>query len=256
MSRTLSSAAALFVFALAPASAQTVSLEFDHGQVSLRAQNAPIRMILAEWARLGGTQIVNGEGITGAPVTLELTGVPERQALDVLLRQVSGYIVGPRHASSEHASEFDRIVILPTSSAPRNLPAPAATFAAPAAPAMPPGFVQDFPEEFIPNDIPVDQFGIPLGQGRTDPATNRRFQIPRDFVPPEGFEVQPDLLFQPDPPGAEDLVAPGQQPAAQPGSGIPFPASPFVTPSGGLRPGEIAPVPPPQRRTPQADDNP
>jgi hypothetical protein len=252
MCRTSSIAAALFLLTFAPASAQTVSLEFDRGHVSLRAQNAPIRMILAEWTRLGGTQIVNGEGIAGAPVTLELTDISERQALDVLLRQVSGYILGPRQSSSEYASEFDRIVILPTSSAPRNLPAPAAAFAPPAAP--PAGFVQDFPEEFVPNDIPVDQFGIPLGQGQVDPATNRRFRIPRDFVPPEGFELQPDLLFQPDPPGAEELLAPAQRPAAQPG--IPFPVSPFVTQPGGLRPGEIAPVPAPQGRTPQVNDEP
>ena len=93
--------------------------------MTLSAQNAPVRAILQEWARLGGATIVNGDRVAGPPVTLELTGVPERQALDVVLRSVAGYIVAPRRAGSPGASAFDRIMILPTSVAPR-APAPAA----------------------------------------------------------------------------------------------------------------------------------
>ena len=96
-----------------------VTLQFNDGQVTLSAQNAPVRAILAEWARLGGATIVNGDRVAGPPVTLELTGVPERQALDVVLRSVAGYMVAPRRAGSQGASAFDRIMILPTSTAPR-----------------------------------------------------------------------------------------------------------------------------------------
>ena len=108
-----------------PAGAQApgVKLQFNAGQVSLSAQNAPIRTILAEWARLGGVTIVNGDRVAGPPVTLELSRVSERQALDIVLRNVAGYMIAPRPATSKGASTFDRIVILPTSVAPR-APAP------------------------------------------------------------------------------------------------------------------------------------
>src|SRR5688572_27077962 len=119
---------AAFVFLAGTASAQGVQLQFNAGQVTLSAQNAPVRAILQEWARLGGATIINGDRVAGPPVTLELTGVPERQALDVVLRSVAGYIVAPRRAGSQGASAFDRIMILPTSVAPRT-PAPAAAAA-------------------------------------------------------------------------------------------------------------------------------
>jgi hypothetical protein len=64
--------------------------------VTLHAQNVPVRTILAEWARVGGARIVNGERVAGAPVTLDLEGIPERQALDIILRGVSGYVVAAR----------------------------------------------------------------------------------------------------------------------------------------------------------------
>ena len=110
-----------------PADAQQpVTLQFNAGQVTLSAQNAPVRAILAEWARLGGATVVNGDRVAGPPVTLELTDVPERQALDVILRGVAGYMLAPRRAGSMGASAFDRIMILPTSVAPRNPPPAAA----------------------------------------------------------------------------------------------------------------------------------
>ena len=81
---------ALLLISAVPADAQQpVSVQFRAGRVTLVARNAPIRTILAEWARLGGATVVNGERVAGAPVTLELTDVPERQALDVILRGVA-----------------------------------------------------------------------------------------------------------------------------------------------------------------------
>src|SRR5215468_3209396 len=97
---------------------QPLRLQMAGGRVTLHAQNVPIRTILAEWSRLGGAKIVNGEGVVGAPVTLDLENVPERQALDILLRGVSGYMLAARNAGSSGASMFDRIMILPTSVAP------------------------------------------------------------------------------------------------------------------------------------------
>src|SRR5215208_5104095 len=86
------------------ASAQAVKMQFNNGRVTLSAQNAPLRTVLAEWSRIGGTQIVNGDRVSGAPLTLELTNVPERQALDIILRNVSGYMAGPRPALMAGAS--------------------------------------------------------------------------------------------------------------------------------------------------------
>jgi hypothetical protein len=113
--------------AAAPAAAQRpVLLQFDGGRVTLRAENAPVRMILAEWARLGGALVVNGEKVIGAPVTLELVGVPEKEALDIVLRRaVAGYVLTGRRAGTHGASAFDRILIVPASTVPAPVPATA-----------------------------------------------------------------------------------------------------------------------------------
>ena len=55
-----------------------------------------MRQILTEWARVGQTRIVNVERIPGGPVTLQLTDVPESEALDLLLRSVTGYMAAQR----------------------------------------------------------------------------------------------------------------------------------------------------------------
>ena len=112
------------VLAASSAAAQAVKLEFQDGKVHLNAQNASVAPILAEWARSAARSIVNGERIAGAPVTLELTDVPERQALDILLRGVGGYIVAPADARSPARRRFDRVCILPTSSRRDRPPAP------------------------------------------------------------------------------------------------------------------------------------
>ena len=121
--RALTVTAILLGWTCAAQAQQSVRLEFNDGRVTLSARDAPLRAILAEWARLGGATVVNGDRVVGQPVTLELTAVPERQALDVLLRGVPGYMIAPRQAGSNGVSMFDRILILPTSTPPPN-PAP------------------------------------------------------------------------------------------------------------------------------------
>lgn len=118
--QTAIACAAILLGCAASSSAQTVSLQFNNGRVSLNAQDASIRTILAEWARVGGTRMVNHERISGAPVTLELADVPERQALDVLLRTAAGYVVTAHQGPGAGASMISGVVILPTTSAPRN----------------------------------------------------------------------------------------------------------------------------------------
>jgi hypothetical protein len=101
-----------------PAEAQ-LKLQISDGRVTLDAVNVPTRQILAEWARIGGTRIVGGDKVAGAPLTLKLVDVPEKQALDIILRNVAGFMAAPRLASAAPgASTYDRILIMATSSAP------------------------------------------------------------------------------------------------------------------------------------------
>ena len=69
------------------------------GRVTLVAKNATIRQILAEWERVGQTKVVNGDRLPGGLLNLELTNMPEQQALDIILRSVSG-------SSSHHAQSW------------------------------------------------------------------------------------------------------------------------------------------------------
>src|ERR1044071_1492987 len=111
--RILSSLVSLSLFAVSTASAE-VTVTMQDGRVSIVAREATVRQILTEWARVGQTKIVNVERIPGGPVTIELKSVTETQALDVLLRPLSGYILAPRAAAGANMSIFDRIIIMPT----------------------------------------------------------------------------------------------------------------------------------------------
>ena len=116
--RSTTIVATLFVLlcSAGPVAAQALSIEFHDGRVRLKADNVPVSRILAEWTRVGGTKIVHGERVPGAPLTLEITDVPERQALEIVLRNAAGYMVLGRDASSTGASAFAKIMVLPTTS--------------------------------------------------------------------------------------------------------------------------------------------
>jgi hypothetical protein len=90
-----------------------VRLSFHDGQVSIVAKDATIGQILAEWAKIGQTKIVNGERIPGALLTIELENVSEQRALDVVLREWTGYVAAPRASAVPNASRFDRIIVVP-----------------------------------------------------------------------------------------------------------------------------------------------
>lgn len=231
---------ALLLISAVPADAQQpVSVQFKAGRVTLVARNAPIRAILAEWARLGGATVVNGERVPGAPVTLELTDVPERQALDVILRGVAGYMLAPRRAGSVGASTFDRIMILPTSVAPRNPPPAAAAAARPGVPR--PALIPPRPPEVV-LDAPVEVEDAVESDAVVTPPVNPGL-TPR--VPPI---VRPL-------PGAEstqDETESDNQGAAAPGTTVTTtPSNPFGMPVGSsTTPGVISPVPRPQQQAP------
>lgn len=102
---------------VSPASAD-VQLSIRDGRVSIVAKDATVRQILTEWARVGRTNIVNVERIPGGPITLELKDVPEAEALDILLRTLSGYMAAPRMAQRPDVSQFETVVVMPTTAPP------------------------------------------------------------------------------------------------------------------------------------------
>jgi hypothetical protein len=211
--RTALVCAAILLGVAATSSAQAVSLQFNNGRVTLNAQNAPIRAILVEWARLGGTRIVNGDRVGGAPVTLELTDMPERAALDILLRTAAGYVVTARQEPGG-PSTLGGVVILATSSAPRTQ-APV-TFGAATVQQQRP-FPEDVDERQGVISAPVLP-GVPTAPAVPGPSVVR--------VGPGAPFGQPDTTQQP-----------------------PAPARPVTTLQtlpGTSRPGEITPPPPPQ----------
>jgi hypothetical protein len=140
----ISKALALGVFVLAfgvgsssTASAE-VQLTIQNGRVSLVAKDATLRQILAEWAKVGQTKIVNGERVPGGPLTLRFTDWPEERVLDTLLRTLTGYVAQPRATDVANLSRFDRIVVMPTIATPAAAVsgAPAPVFPQPGAPAF------------------------------------------------------------------------------------------------------------------------
>jgi hypothetical protein len=92
--------------------AQQVSLTLNNGRVTLKATNATVRQILDEWARVGGTKIVNGDKVGGQPVTLTLVDEPEGQALETVLRSAAGYMVAERANPAPNTSRFERIMLM------------------------------------------------------------------------------------------------------------------------------------------------
>jgi hypothetical protein len=226
--RSVSLCAILLLGYAGSVSAQAVKLEFVGGLVNLTVQNAPARVVLAEWARLGGTQMVNGNNVTGAPLTLELIGVAERYALEVILRGVPGYIVSNRQSPGVGgASAFDRVMIMPTTRA--VAPAGGATFGAP---------VQRPPVFETGNDEPTDVTTIQRVQEQravaeaarraAEEAAGRVVVTGQPVVgqPGSAVVIRPGGAPQPFFPDPAPAAAP---PPAQPGAGQPArPTNPFA----------------------------
>lgn len=199
------------------ASAGELVVRLADGRATVIARDVTVAQILAEWARVGDTRIVNGDKLLGAPVTLELVDMPEKQALDVLLRSAAGYMTAPRPGPATGASVYDRVVILATSHAPVN-PAP-----------MPQPFARPFMQQQIlqqqqqlmqqqlmqqpPQDYVLDDQGNPV----FDPGMAQ----PGMVVPPPGMVPQ-GVPYQ----GAP--MVPGQAPGG--------PQGPVTSPTPGQLP--------------------
>jgi hypothetical protein len=97
----------------APSVAGQVKLEIRGGLVTLEAKDATIREIFAEWARVGNTRVANAESAPGGPMTILLVGVPEREALETLLRSVGGFLAVARTSPSDYGSAYVQILLMP-----------------------------------------------------------------------------------------------------------------------------------------------
>jgi hypothetical protein len=214
----------------ATASAGELALSFKDGRVTLKASDVTLRQVLNEWARLGQTRIVGLEKLGGGLLTLELTNLPEKQALEILLRSIAGYAAAPR-ASVEagpgmaaNLSRFDRLMLLPTSiasAAPMAPPRPAAAFAPPPQAAFPDP-IQLANQEAADAEEAPNPPGVPVFNPNGEPVTPAVPTLPGGPMP-----------GQLRPPGADDPNA--QAPTNGP---APVGTAPLVT----TRPGVI-PVP-------------
>ena len=257
---TLALAGALSL-ALGTQASADVRISLRDGRVSLSAKDATVRQILTEWARVGRTQIVNVERIAGGPITIELTNVPEQDALDMLLRTLSGYMVAPRAPSIADASQFDRIIVMPTTASPR----PAASASAPPPPA--PfgnlnGIMQPPPEDddnnHVPGGITLPPALAPifnnlnLGGQQGQPNNPRR---PGNTAGPGPgiFGTVPQSDQQVVVPVPAVPTAPGTQPAASPFGAVAAPGMIAAPPPG--QPGAILlpQLQPQQRRSPNEE---
>jgi hypothetical protein len=174
---------ALLVTAAGAASTAAAELKLDirDGKVTLDARDVTIRQILAEWGRVGQTRIVNIERVGSGPVTLQLSAVSERQALDIILRSLSGYLAAPRAAGSAGASAYDRILILAASSV-----------------------------------TPTSRTQAPASSGRTPTGVQPRPAMP-GFGSPELMLPEPD---EPDDGADEQNGPPGRQLPGRPGGAV------------------------------------
>jgi hypothetical protein len=195
----------------ASASSADVQVAMNNGRVSIVAKDATVRQILTEWARVGQTKVVNVDRIPGGPVTLELTNMPEGQALDVLLKSVSGYMAAPRQTVVAGLSVFDRIIVMPTAAAPRQ------TMSTPSAPVFQqPQFV---PASASPADDDPDEPPAPNVQLPNQP----RGPVFNAFPPPQVGGPQNG------PVGGAAVAFPTGQPAAP----VTFGSTPTAPVGGG-----------------------
>lgn len=211
--------AALVAVLATPAAAGEVKVTLNQGLVTIIADEAPISRILAEWARVGQTRIVNGEKMMTV-VTLQLVDMPERKALDILLRSASGYMAAERQAPVLGGSAFDRIMILPFSRPPAAAPVAASSSPAPFQPGPRPQQMMTQPQD---DDQPVMPPGMGPQPNQAGPQTSPMPGMPTNNQNPNGAPAPQQTLprpgFLPAPPGTPNQPVPFGAPKPPGGGG-------------------------------------
>ncbi|MEO5740956.1 MAG: hypothetical protein ABIS29_10220 [Vicinamibacterales bacterium] len=247
----------LLVWSVSPSWAASLTLSMQGGLVSLDAQDVTVRQILTEWARIGKTRIINVERITGAPVTLKFEGIPEKQALDIVLRSIPGYVALPRAAPVADASLYDRILIMATTTAVAALRPQQPTPGFPGMQGAMPGTQGGTVTQLRPN-LPA-----PLSPGMLPEPPDSADQMDDPAIAAAAAAgLVPIPAFNPGPfVNPVPLMPPGgAQPKSAPSApGVGAPINPFNVPVGTAQP-SLAPPPPPAQappnsrvRPPQAD---
>jgi hypothetical protein len=227
--------------AFATAAHADVQLSIRDGRVTLVAKDATLRQILTEWSRVGKTTVLNLERIPGGPLTLELRDVPEGEALDILLRNLSGYMAAPRTSPVADGSVYASIAVMPTVAQPLSRAA-SATSPTPAPFTPPTPFVQNDDEENAAAQL-RNAAGQPLrvptfttfpGGQPAQPGNN----VPRPVLP----VVRPGVVAAPPVANPNDFPP---SPVAPPFTNAPVQPSPGQTPGaiGVSAPGMIVPAP-------------
>ena len=233
-----------------PSWAASLTLSVRDGLVSLDAQDVTVRQILTEWARVGRTRIINVERVAGGPITLKLDAVPEKQALDIILRTIPGYMAVPRAQQVADASTYDSILIMATTTA---VAAPRPQQPGPAFPGQSGNVTQLRPAQ-----------PAPLSPGLLiDPPNSADQMDDPALAAAAAAGLVPIPALNPAPAGATSapLTLPGQPQPAQKAPGAGAPTNPWNAPIGTPQPSLAPPAPveqtpPPagQRvRPPQAD---
>lgn len=190
------------------ATAGELTVQIADGRATVIAREVPLRQILDEWARVGNTRVVNGEKMSGGPVTLELVDLPEKQALDILLRSAAGYMAAPRPEHAAGASLYDRVIILATSRPPA---------ASPVMPPQPFGGNRPFIQQTLPPQPRPDE---DIGERDEGPMPGPGMVPPPGVPFPGGPEADPNEL--PQQPAPITSPRPGQLPQQpQPTPGVP-----------------------------------
>ena len=162
------------------------------------------------------------ERIPGGPLTLELKDVPEDQALDILMRPLSGYVAAPRALRSPNLSKFDRILVMPTVAAARQ--AAAATSAPPSPVFQPQPTFQPPQAQPDDNDDPPQPGQQPPTRGPIVTAFPQPQVVNPNAVPGNGQFVPPPGLTMPGaavPQQPQQPMAPSAVPTAPVGVAVP-----------------------------------
>ena len=126
--RRTAAAFALAFLVAGNCSAQGLVVWFDNGRVTVLAEQVSVRQILMEWSRIGSVSLENADRLPSAPIVVHLVNLPERAALETLLRGVNGYILGSRPSARTTDTAIDRIwITVPGRPAPSTLLANAAS---------------------------------------------------------------------------------------------------------------------------------
>jgi hypothetical protein len=129
---------------------------------------------------------------------------------------VSGFVAAPRALAGSNVSQFDRILILPTSAAPAGGGARVA-----AAPAIGPPPVPVFPQPTMPSLMPgvqrvIGADGNPVPDDQDDPLESPPNRPPFNSIPP-GFSPPPGVP----PPRPQPAQAPSATPTSPTGVAVP-----------------------------------